>query len=68
MIIETRFDYDQKVWFRRGNTVSCGRVFSIEVSVHPILKKRVKYTIQYSEDDGISLEEDQVFGSEEELV
>lgn len=66
MIIETKFDYDQEVWFRRGSTVLKGRVFSIEVSVHAILKKRVKYTIQYSEDDGVSLEESKVFATREE--
>ena len=65
MVIKTRFDRDQKVWFRRGSLVCHGIVFSIEIDVwHEGVK--VKYTIQYSEDCGVELEEDKVFGSEEE--
>lgn len=65
MVIKTRFDRDQKVWFRRGSLVCHGIVFSIEIDVwHEGVK--VKYTIQYNEDSGIVLEEDKVFGSEEE--
>lgn len=65
MVIKTRFDRDQKVWFRRGSLVCYGIVFSIEIDVwHEGVK--VKYTIQYSEDCGVELEEDKVFGSEEE--
>lgn len=65
MVIQTRFDRNQKVWFRRGSLVCHGIVFSIEIDVwHEGVK--VKYTIQYSEDCGVELEEDKVFGSEEE--
>ena len=65
MVIRTRFDRDQKVWFHRGSQVCNGRVFSINVEV-PYEGVKVKYTIQYNEDSGIVLEEDKVFGSEEE--
>lgn len=65
MVIKTRFDRDQKVWFRRGSLVCHGIVFSIEIDVW-YEGVKVKYTIQYSEDCGVELEEDKVFGSEEE--
>lgn len=67
MVIQTRFDRDQKVWFRRGSLVCNGRVYSIEIDVR-YEGVKVKYTIQYSEDCGVVLEEDKVFGSEEELI
>lgn len=66
MVIQTRFSRDQKVWFRRGSQVCDGIVFSINVDVR-YEGVKVKYTIQYSEDSGVVLEEDKVFGSEEEL-
>ena len=66
MIIQTRFNGDQKGWFRRGSLVCYGIVFSIEIDVR-YEGVKVKYTIQYSEDSGVVLEEDKVFGSEEEL-
>lgn len=66
MLIKTRFNRDQKVWFRRGSQVCYGIVFSINVDVR-YEGVKVKYTIQYSEDSGVVLEEDKVFGSEEEL-
>lgn len=60
MVIQTRFDRDQKVWFRRGSQVCDGIVFSINVDVR-YEGVKVKYTIQYSEDSGVELEEDKVF-------
>lgn len=65
MVIQTRFDRDQNVWFRRGSQVCDGIVFSINVDVR-YEGVKVKYTIQYSEDDGISLEESKVFATREE--
>lgn len=65
MVIRTRFDRDQKVWFHRGSQVCNGTVFSVNVDVR-YEGVKVKYTIQYSEDSGVELEEDKVFGSEEE--
>lgn len=66
MVIQTRFDRGQKVWFRRGSQVCDGIVFSINVDVW-YEGVKVKYTIQYSEDCGVELEEDKVFGSGEEV-
>lgn len=65
MVIQTRFDRDQKVWFRRGSQVCNGIVFSINVDVR-YEGVKVKYTIQYSEDSGVVLEEDKVFATREE--
>lgn len=65
MVIKTRFDRDQKVWFRRGSQVCDGIVFSINVEV-PYEGVKVKYTIQYSKDCGVELEEDKVFVTREE--
>ena len=67
MVIQTRFDRNQDVWFRRGSQVCDGCVYSINVDVR-YEGVKVKYTIQYSEDSGVVLEEDKVFGSEEELI
>lgn len=65
MVIQTRFDRDQKVWFLRGSQVCSGIIFSINVDVrHEGVK--VKYTIQYSEDSGVELEESKVFATREE--
>ena len=65
MVIKTRFDRDQKVWFRRGSLVCYGIVFSIEIDVW-YEGVKVKYTIQYNEDSGIVLEESKVFATREE--
>ena len=65
MLIQTRFSRDQKVWFRRGSQVCYGIVFSINVDVR-YEGVKVKYTIQYSEDSGVVLEESKVFGTREE--
>lgn len=65
MVIQTRFDRDQKVWFLRGSQVCDGIVFSINVDVR-YEGVKVKYTIQYSEDSGIVLEESKVFATREE--
>ena len=65
MLIKTRFSRDQKVWFRRGSLVCYGIVFSIDVAVLPEGNK-VKYSIQYSESDGVYLDEGAVFSSKEE--
>ena len=65
MVIQTRFDRDQEVWFHRGSQVCNGRVFSINVDVR-YEGVKVKYTIQYSEDIGVVLEEDKVFATREE--
>lgn len=65
MVIQTRFDRDQKVWFRRGSQVCDGTVFSINVDVR-YEGVKVKYTIQYSEDSGVVLEESKVFATREE--
>ena len=65
MVIQTRFDRDQKVWFRRGSQVCDGIVFSIEIDVR-YEGVKVKYTIQYSEDSGVVLEESKVFATREE--
>lgn len=65
MVIQTRFDRDQEVWFHRGSQVCDGIVFSIKVDVR-YEGVKVKYTIQYSEDSGVVLEEDKVFATREE--
>ena len=65
MVIRTRFDRDQKVWFHRGSQVCDGIVFSIEIDVR-YEGVKVKYTIQYSEDSGVVLEEGKVFATREE--
>lgn len=65
MVIRTRFDRDQKVWFHRGSQVCNGTVFSVNVDVRNEGVK-VKYTIQYSEDSGVELEESKVFATREE--
>ena len=65
MVIQTRFDRGQKVWFRRGSLVCYGIVFSIEIDVR-YEGVKVKYTIQYSEDSGVVLEESKVFATREE--
>ena len=65
MVIQTRFDREQKVWFRRGSQVCYGIVFSVEIDVR-YEGVKVKYTIQYSEDSGVVLEEDKVFATREE--
>lgn len=65
MVIQTRFGFGEVVWFLRGSMVDKGCVFSINVDVR-YEGVKVKYTIQYSEDCGVELEEDKVFGSEEE--
>ena len=65
MVIQTRFDRDQKVWFRRGSQVCDGIVFSIEIDVR-YEGVKVKYTIQYSEDSGVVLEESKVFATRED--
>lgn len=65
MLIQTRFSRDQKVWFRRGSLLCEGRVYRIDVAVLPE-GNEVKYTIQYSQDSGVYLDESKVFGSEEE--
>ena len=65
MVIQTRFDRDQEVWFHRGSQVCDGIVFSINVDVR-YERVKVKYTIQYSEASGVVLEESKVFGTREE--
>jgi hypothetical protein len=65
MVIKTRFERDQKVWFRRGSNVCDGRVYGIDISLR-YEGVKVKYTIQYSEDSGVELEEDKVFATREE--
>ena len=65
MIIQTRFNGDQTVWFRRGSQVCDGIVFSINVDVR-YEGVKVKYTIQYSEDSGVVLDESKVFATREE--
>ena len=65
MVIQTRFDRNQDVWFRRGSQVCDGIVFSINVDVR-YEGVKVKYTIQYSEDSGVVLEESKVFATREE--
>ena len=65
MLIQTRFSRGQKVWFRRGSLLCEGRVYRIDVAVLPEGNK-VKYTIQYSESDGVYLDEGAVFSSKEE--
>ena len=65
MVIQTRFNRDQKVWFRRGSLLCEGRVYSIDVAVLPD-GNEVKYTIQYSESHGVYLDESAVFSSKEE--
>lgn len=65
MVIQTRFNRDQTVWFRRGSQVCDGIVFSIEIDVR-YEGVKVKYTIQYSEDSGVVLEESKVFATREE--
>lgn len=65
MVIQTRFDRDQKVWFRRGSQVCDGIVFSINVDVR-YEGVSVRYAIQYSESDGAYLDESKVFATREE--
>ena len=65
MVIQTRFNRNQDVWFRRGSQVCDGIVFSIEIDVR-YEGVKVKYTIQYSEDSGVKLEESKVFATREE--
>lgn len=65
MVIQTRFDRNQDVWFRRGSQVCDGIVFSINVDVR-YEGVKVKYTIQYSESDGVYLDESKVFATREE--
>lgn len=65
MVIQTRFDRAQKVWFRRGSQVCDGRVYSIEITVRPE-GVSVRYAIQYSESDGVYLDESKVFATREE--
>ena len=65
MVIQTRFDRGQKVWFRRGSLVCYGIVFSIEITVNPE-GVSVRYVIQYSESDGAYLDESKVFATREE--
>ena len=65
MVIQTRFDRDQKVWFRRCSQVCDGYVYSIEITVRPE-GVSVRYAIQYSESDGVYLDESKVFSTREE--
>lgn len=65
MVIQTRFDRGQKVWFRRGSQVCDGCVYSIEITVCPE-GVSVRYAIQYSESDGVYLDESKVFATREE--
>ena len=65
MVIQTRFDRDQKVWFHRGSQVCDGYVYSIEITVRPE-GVSVRYAIQYSESDGVYLDESKVFATREE--
>ena len=65
MVIQTRFDRGQKVWFRRGSQVCDGCVYSIEITVNPE-GVSVRYVIQYSESDGVYLDESKVFATREE--
>lgn len=65
MVIQTRFGFGEMVWFLRGSMVDKGCVFSINVDVR-YEGVKVKYTIQYSEDSGVELEESKVFATREE--
>ena len=62
MVLKTKFDIGQEVWFRRGDQMVIGQVFSIEVKAHRILGTSVRYVVQYDEYNGIMLKEDQVYG------
>lgn len=66
MVIQTRFDRNQDVWFRRGSQVCDGCVYSIEITVNPE-GVSVRYAIQYSESDGVYLDESKVFATREEV-
>ena len=65
MVIQTRFGRDQKVWFRRGSQVCDGYIYSVEITVRPE-GVSVRYAIQYSESDGVYLDESKVFATREE--
>lgn len=65
MVIQTRFERNQKVWFRRGSQVCDGYIYSIEITVRPE-GVSIRYAIQYSESDGVYLDESKVFATREE--
>lgn len=65
MVIETRFERDQEVWFRRNGNLMYGRVYGIDVYVRPE-GISIRYNVQYSESEGELLYEKDVFGSKEE--
>ena len=66
MVLKTKFDIGQKVWFRKGSSVMDGIVYSMDITVNLEIGWRVKYTIQYSESDGVYLDESKVFATREE--
>lgn len=66
MLLKTRFDIGQEVWFRKGSSVMDGIVYSMDITVNLEIGWRVKYTIQYSESDGAYLDESKVFATREE--
>lgn len=66
MVLKTKFDIGQKVWFRKGSLVMDGIVYSMDITVNLEIGWRAKYTIQYSESDGVYLDESKVFATREE--
>lgn len=65
MLVETRFDFGDSVWFRLRGELTPGKVSSVRVH-SGLFGLSITYSVQYSETDGEILDESDVFESREE--
>ena len=64
MVVESKFNIGDDVWFIRGNQATCCDVTGVGIFVEGNKEPKITYTVHYDHD----YDESQVFATKEELL